>query len=97
MSDSAEFLARLAEEGYASRRVPGNCDAEIAEFLNRIQSADVFAAISQGLSAATAWILLAFADRAASYAVRIQDTKWVAMASWRPSWPRLKLILGRRW
>lgn len=77
MSKSAELLSRLAEEGYVSRRIPGECDAEIADFLNRILSADVFEAVSQDLSTAAAWILLAFADRAASYAVRIQAASWV--------------------
>jgi hypothetical protein len=76
MSKSAELLFRLSEEGYVSRRIPGSRDTEIADFLNQVCAADVFAGISRDLNAATAWILLAFADRAASYAVRIRDVTW---------------------
>lgn len=76
MSTYADMPSRLANEKYASPRIPERLDYDIAGFLNEVRAADRFAEISQDLNAAIGWILLAFADRAASYAVRVQNATW---------------------
>lgn len=77
ISKTIEVLSRLAETGYAPRRIPGDHDAEIADLMSRVQTAEEFSRIAQDLDLATGRILLAFAARTASYAVRVQDATWI--------------------
>lgn len=72
-----EVLSNLAETGYAPRRVPGERDQEIADLVSQVRTTEEFSSVATGLNLVTARILLAFAARTASYAVRIQDPAWI--------------------
>ena|SRR6266851_3159047 len=76
-SETMEILSHLAETGYAPRRVPGERDQEIGELVSQVRTAEQFSRFAEGLNLVTARILLAFAARTASYAVRIQDPAWI--------------------
>lgn len=77
MSATADLISRLADTGYKSEDIPGDHDFEIAESVSSINSPEQFAEVTQTLSLRTARVLLAFAYRAASYAVRVNDPNWV--------------------
>lgn len=73
-----DILSRLAESGYAPEGIPGERDPEIGDIVRQVQTIEQFSSVVEGLNLATARILLAFAARAASYAVRIQDPEWIS-------------------
>jgi len=76
MSAPTDILSRLAETEYRPESIPGDRDADIALLISTIQTCEQFTEVTQGLKLSTAHILLGFAQRAASYAIRINDVTW---------------------
>lgn len=67
----------LAAENYSSYRIPGPCDGDLSSTLAALQTPVDFAEAMPEVDRETAGILLSYAARMASYAVRERSDAWI--------------------